>query len=529
MRPSWTKDEERYEAWQAMSMEKQTRQKVILIYPRLPERLPALSFPVGPLYVGSYLVNHGYEVTILDANNFRHDKDFLDALDDVLSPALAVGLSVMTAQLPSALEISRYIMQRDSSIHIIWGGVHPSLFPEQTAKCKYVDFAVRDEGEITLLELLKALEGQKEPSKVKGISFKSDNHEQVITTEVRPFTDLNKLPPVKWELLENIRPGSKLKLSEIAQLTGRGVYLQTGRGCPHRCTFCINSVLKNRYRDKRSDLVLREIKQLLDLGVDRIWFTDENFFTSKERIREIIDGIEREGFTFKWYATMRANYLNPHYIDFDLAARLKQNGCEMLAIGAESGSPRILRLLKKDITIEQTLDAARFLHKVGLKASFSFMTGLPGEEKEDIFKTLRLIAEIAEIDDSFSFRILGPQVYRPYPGSELYLKCLKLGMKEPIAVEEWAKSPYIRSETIIDPMAYPWIKHDSRFINNVVFYGNLQGVRLRFRFITGRARKVAALRCRKLYFKFPIEKLAYNLLMKTGAYKILRIKRILGE
>jgi len=368
-----------------------------------------------------------------------------------------------------------------------------------------------------------------ELGEVKGIAFKSGNNEQVITTEARPFMDLNKLPPVKWELLENIRPGGKLKLSEIAQLTGRGVYLQTGRGCPHRCTFCINSVLKNRYRDRRSDLVLQDIKQLLDSGVDCIWFTDENFFTSTKRIKEIVDEIERESLKFQWYATMRANYLSPNYIDFDFATRLKQNGCEMLAIGAESGSPRILKMLKKDITIEETLNAARFLNRVGLKASFSFMTGLPGEDKEDVLKTLRLIEEITEIDDSLSFRILGPQVYRPYPGSELYLECLKLGMKEPTTVEEWAESPYIRSETIIDPMAYPWIKHDSHFINNVVFYGNLQGIRLRFRFITRIARKIAALRCRKLYFKFPIEKLAYNLLMKTGAYKMLRIKRILGE
>ncbi len=183
--------------------------------------------------------------------------------------------------------------------------------------------------------------------------------------------------------------------------------------------------------------------------------------------------------------------------------------------------------LKKDITVENTINAARLLNKVGIKASFSFMTGLPGEEKDDILRTLQLIEAITRIDTSLSFRILGPQVYRPYPGSELYYKCLAQGMKEPATVEEWADSPYIRSETIINPDAFPWIKHNSKFINNIVFYGGLSGIRLRYRFITRILRKMASLRCRRLYFKYSIEKMAYNLFMKTGAYKLLRIKSIL--
>lgn len=512
-------------------MERKTgnKQKVVLVYPRFPERLPALSLAMGPFYVGSYLVNQGYNVTILDANNFKHDREFFSTLRGELGAALALGLSVMTGQIPNALEISKYAKQVKPSIPIIWGGVHASLFPEQTVNCRYVDFAVRGEGEITMLELLKALAGQLEPERVKGIAFEANK--KVMVTEEREFADFNQLPPVKWELLENIKPGERLKLSEIANLTLSGIYLQTSRGCPHRCAFCINSVLKNRYRERQSDLVLRDIEELIVLGVDRIWFMDEIFFANKKRVIEILDGIERKGLKFKWFGDIRADYLSPHHVNSELVWRMKQSGCEFLGIGAESGSPRILDMLKKDIIVEDTLNAARLLSKAGMKANFSFMAGLPGEDKDDILKTLQLIEEITEMDTSLSFRILGPQVYRPYPGSELYLECLKQGMKEPTTVEEWASSPYIRGETtgkaIINPEAYPWIKHSSKFINNIVFYGSLSGIRLRYRPVTKMLRKIASIRCKRLFFKYPVEKYAYNLLMKTGGYKLLRIKSAL--
>ncbi|MFC2067151.1 B12-binding domain-containing radical SAM protein [Chloroflexota bacterium] len=514
-----------------MERKPENSRKVVLVYPRFPESLPALSLAMGPFYVGSYLVSQGYNVTLLDANNFKHDKEFFDTLRAELSSAFAVGLSVMTGQIPDALEISRCVKQLNPSVPIVWGGVHPSLFPEQTANCKYVDFAVHGEGEITMFELLKALDGQLELEQVRGVAFKSNQGDKVIVTGEREFADFNELPPVRWELLEDIKPGSKLKLSEIAKLTLSGIYLQTSRGCPHRCSFCINSVLKNSYRERRSDLVLKDIEKIIESGVDKIWIMDEIFFANKKRVTEILDRIEKKGLKFKWFGDIRADYLNLRHINDEFLLRVKQSGCEIVGIGAESGSPRILKMLTKDITVEDTLNAARALNKAGIKANFSFMTGLPGEEEGDILQTLQLIEGITEIDTSLSFRILGPQVYRPYPGSELYSECLKQGMKEPATLEEWASSPYIKGETlgkaITNPDAYPWIKHPSEFINNVVFYGSLSGIRLRYPLITKFLRKIASLRCKKLYFKYPVERHAYNFMMKTGAYKLLRVKSVL--
>ncbi len=496
---------------------------VILIGPRFPHSMPTLNIPVGLLHVGSYLVNEGYMIMILDANNFKSNRDFLNTLKEKLKSVSAVGLSVMTNQVPSALEISDYIKQLEPSLPVIWGGVHPSLFPEQTARCRSIDFIVRGEGEITMLELLKALAGQIEPESVKGIAFKSNNHEEVIITEERGLMDLNELPPVRWELLENLKPGSKLKLSEIAELTGIGIYLQTSRGCPYRCTFCINSVLKSGYRYRRSDLVLKDIQELVNLGVDKILFIDDIVFVNKKIAMEILGGIEKLKLKFKWIVSIRADFFNERHINLELISKMKQNGCLYIGIGAESGSQRILDMIKKDITIENTINAAQLLNKVGMRGGFSFMVGLPGEEKDDISKTLQLIVAVNKIDTSFSFRVQAPQVYRPYPGSELYFECLRQGMKQPAAVEEWASSPYIRSELFINPDDYPWIKHNSEFINNVVFYGGLSGIYLRYQLLTRIIRKIASFRCERLYFKYPIEKIAYDLYIKSRLYKLVRL------
>ena len=121
--------------------------KVLLINPHIASlRTWRLNVPVGLLYLGSYLSHKGYNVYILDACNVEKKSELLERLKQELSDAMVVGLSVMTDQVANAIEISRYIRERNPSLPIIWGGVHPTLYPELTAKSEYVDFVVLGEG-----------------------------------------------------------------------------------------------------------------------------------------------------------------------------------------------------------------------------------------------------------------------------------------------------------------------------------------------------------------------------------------------
>jgi len=503
--------------------------KILLINSRFTEETTIFNIPISILHLGSWLVHNGYEVCLLDALHFRDMSLLFQRIESELSDVLCVGLSVMSAQIPNALQISKFVRQCDSSIPIIWGGVHPTLYPEQTAKSEFVDFAVKGEGELILSELLGAVkQGDLQPANIKGLAFQSGDNNVTLTPDREPL-DLDELPPIEWKLIEGIEPESSLSLKEMSELAIYGLPLITSKGCPHRCTFCINSILKTKYRHRRTDLVLDDIKRLIALGVERIQFTDEDFFADRRKVRELLDGIEEGGLNFRWYASVRPDYLRPDYLGSDeLLPKLKRCGCEMLGTGAESGSPRILDIIKKDINVEDTLNMARRLSQVGIKANFSFMIGLPGEEENDYKQTLKLIEEIIKID--YSFFILGPQIYRPYPGSQLYLECLRQGLRAPTTIDEWASSPYIHFEysrqNYYDKSFYPWVKYRGD-LTNLVFYATLLGVRPGWKPVTKLMRLVGGIRCRRYYFKFPIAKKIYGWLRGTRIENFLRRRGII--
>jgi len=503
------------------------QKKVLLINPRFTDEITLFNIPIGLIYLGSWLLHKGYEVSLLDALHFTDMPLLFQRIESELSDAFCVGISVMSAQIPHALQISRFVRQRNPSIPIIWGGVHPTLYPEQTAKCEFVDFAVKGEGEITLGELLEAIEqGNRRPNHIKGLAFQAGDNNVALTPGREPL-DINELPSIEWKLVESLKPDSSLK--EISELTRYGLPLLTSKGCPHRCTFCINSIIKEKFRHRRTDLVMNDIRRILASGVERIWFVDEIFFADKRGVRELIDMIEKEELKFRWFASLRADYFRPNYLgSAEFLLKIRRNGCQEIGTGSESGSQRILDMIKKDMTVENTLNMARCLSQAGIKACFSFMIGLPGEEESDYKKTLQLIEEIIKID--YSFYILGPQIYRPYPGSQLYLECLKYGLKQPTTIGEWAESPYIHAEysrrSYYDKALYPWVNYP-RDLTSLVFYATLMGVHPGWKPVTKLMRFIGRTRCRRYYFKYPVAKKIYVLLRGSRIENFLRQKKII--
>jgi len=458
--------------------------KVLLINPKLTRRPVRLNIPVSLLYVGTALWNAGHDVDIIDANNMADD-DFEDELTDALRPRdVAVGLSVMTAQVPSAMDISRRV-KRISESPVIWGGVHPTLYPEQVAGSDYVDYILQGEGEQKVVELVNAISLQRYMRKiVVGGAF-----------------DINQLSYPRWELLEDVR---QLGLKEVARRTGIGLPLLTSRGCPHRCAFCICPSTKLKYRFRSAELVLEDIERIIESGIHSISFWDEDFFANKKRLIEILDGIERNGWHFEWFGTARADYFRESHIDPLLVKRLKRCGCRHLGIGAESGSQRVLDMLKKDITVEDTINTAEILDWAGINADFSFMIGLPDEAYADMRATVRLVERIARINNHF--RILGPFVYRPYPGAELYNKCLEQGLEEPHTLAGWVNSPFINDKVGRGEYhLYSWVTYPIGKLQKLMFYCWLAGLRVRSGLLTRIGRSIGQWRCRNQVYLFPVE------------------------
>lgn len=430
--------------------------KFVLVYPQFPVREgPKFNVPMGPLHLGTYLESKGVKVKFIDCNI---EDDYLLLLREELTDALCLGISAMTAQLPNALEICRLVKKEFSSLPIIFGGVHATLFPEQTIKDPLIDYAVIGEGEIPLLNLIRAFEKGEIPKRIGSIAFRDKGGEVKINPKEQEF-NFQELPIVNYCLLAN---------KVVEQFPTNYVGMLTSRGCPHRCTFCINTVLKEnrRWRAWEVRRIVDEIESLMRLGCRRIYFWDENFFTSKKRIEGILEEIEERGLKFEWFANVRADYFREGYLNLNFLKRLHKAGCRRFGIGAESGSQRILDYLQKDIAVEDIFTSAQLCKRSGIRPTYSFMIGVPIEGKEDIKKTVEVIGKLLRL--CHNARILGPQLFRPYPGSKLYLECLRLGLKEPATTDEWAKT--IATEFMeSNPFVMPWIR-DPAFVNTVWFY-----------------------------------------------------------
>jgi len=245
----------------------------------------------------------------------------------------------------------------------------------------------------------------------------------------------------------------------------------TSRGCPHRCSFCVNAILKNSWRPRPAEQVLEDLRIIKSKPYfkgKQLRFWDENFFVDLKRARAIIDGMIEENLTIPWETTVRANYIKEGMIDDEFMARLKQSGCYLLSFGAESGCPRLLKKMKKDINPEDVINSAKAALRHGITPQYSFMIGLPGETRGEMMETLNLIDRLVKL--SPEIQILGPQAFRPYPGSELYEECLASGWREPKTLEDWARL----SENELNYLSvknFPWIKkEDQDFVESMEAY-----------------------------------------------------------
>ncbi|PJE57861.1 MAG: hypothetical protein COU81_03880, partial [Candidatus Portnoybacteria bacterium CG10_big_fil_rev_8_21_14_0_10_36_7] len=371
---------------------------------------------------------------------------------EVLPDVDCVGLSVMTSQIASALELSKIIKDFNQNIKIIWGGFHPTFFSKQVTSHNLVDVAVLHEGEATMLELVKEFRGENKEAdlnKIKGIAF-VDKNGKFIATNRRGFVKFDDLPLPNWDIM----PEEILYNLEI-------VPTYTSRGCPHRCTFCVNAITQNLWRWRVPEKVLKDLEIISKKPYFKdkpVRFWDENFFVNILRAKQIIKGIIDRNINIKWETTIRANYLNKRMVDDSMMTQMKKSGCYLLSFGAESGSDRILKKLEKGISRQEIIDSSIQCIRHNIIPQYSFMVGLPGEVRKDINQTISLIDVLVRL--SPKIQILGPQAFRPYPGSKLYEDCLASGWQEPKSLEEWAK---VMQDQLnyLSPRQFPWLKNPS--------------------------------------------------------------------
>jgi anaerobic magnesium-protoporphyrin IX monomethyl ester cyclase len=361
--------------------------------------------PYGVLYLAGYLRGKGIKVDIFDAN-----ADYSDPLEVVArKKPLAIGLSVLTGPvINEALKISRAAKSRFKDIKIIWGGLHPTLFPKYVLREDSVDYIVQAEGENAIFRLMDSLLRGSPDTTIRNIGYK-DNGQIFINPVDEGLIDLNLSPMPAWDLVDI----SKYIANRF--FASRVLTMNTSRGCPFKCAFCFNQGLSyQRWRSLNARNIIKQLICLKDnYGINGIQFYEDSFDTDKSRVKEFCNLMMSSKAKVNW-----SHFSNIIYCDESMLRLEKAANCKYVEYGVESGSDRILQLINKRQNVAQIKEAFQICKRVGIKSAALFMIGYPSETKEELKETIDLV-------EGLPAHILIGTIYRPYPGTPLYDYCAK--------------------------------------------------------------------------------------------------------
>ncbi len=395
---------------------------------------------IPPLSLGyiAQTIKEKHEVKILDCL-----KDQLDIFQtsEIAKEFDLVGITLFTKDLGLCKKYLSNIKSRKKDIITVLGGPHPSAVPKETLIFfdNLVDFIFIGESEISFPQLISFLETSNPPIEtIKGIGYKTKHgfviKEPIIVEDIDNFQ-------VAWELIPpNTYPmaphGAFFKQFPVAPII-------TSRGCPYHCTFCGGHIVSGRKIRQRSiDNVMEEISLLYNTyGVKEIHIEDDNFTFNKKYVLDFCKRLKNEFPHITWTCP---NGVRIDTLDEEVVQAMKESGCYALSLGIESGSDRVLKLMKKSLSLSKIKEKIELLKKFDIDINAFFILGYPGETKEDIKKTISLSLSLPLKRASFAN-------YQPLPGTELYYELLQRGL---LKIDHWENFAPSLQSTIWAPPGF---------------------------------------------------------------------------
>ncbi|MBF0523087.1 MAG: B12-binding domain-containing radical SAM protein [Candidatus Omnitrophica bacterium] len=366
--------------------------KVILIHP--PTRyllIPKWTIPLTLLYLRSYLISKGYEVSILD---------LADAGEDYLSKipldADAYGVTLYTPQEQLAKDISFYLKEKTKAV-VVAGGHHVTFLDVPFMKESRFDAVVRGEGEIPFEKILEG----KEFKDVLSVTYRNGN--DIVRNEMRPFVENIDIYPFPRLDGVNVKeyPGTYIQKPH----SDYRVAAILSRGCVGKCAFCSSvNFWKRKLRFHSFEWIKSNIEYLADYGVRDLEILDDNFIIHKN-FTELCLLFKEHKMQYSCMGISR--HMSP-----EKSKLLKDTGCSYIALGIESGSDRLLNAVDKSSRIQDHVKAIKILKENGLVVKGLFMVGLPGTTQEDIDLTVKFIKE-NPLD------VYGLTTFVPFPGTPI--------------------------------------------------------------------------------------------------------------
>jgi radical SAM superfamily enzyme YgiQ (UPF0313 family) len=369
--------------------------------------------PLGTLYAASLMRREGYSVALFDAMLAESEAGWAEALDRE-KPAFAViyednfnYLSKMCLLNMRRAAFTMIGMAKARGCAVIVAGSDATDRADAYLRAG-ADYVLLGEGEVTLAELLSHLLGRglyRLPD-VSGLAYLEDG--SVRRTGPRPvIKDVDDLPFPAWDLVDV----EKYRRIWYGRHGYYSMNMITTRGCPYHCNWCAKPIWGQRYHSRSPMNVVAELKWLKEnFAPDHIWFADDIMGLKPGWWLEFARHVEEQSALVPFKCLSRADLLVRN--DQDVHA-LRRAGCQVVWIGAESGSQKILNAMEKGTRVEQIYMATRRLHAAGIQVAFFLQFGYPGETLEDIEATLQMVRE-CQPDD------VGVSVSYPLPGTRFY-------------------------------------------------------------------------------------------------------------
>jgi anaerobic magnesium-protoporphyrin IX monomethyl ester cyclase len=400
---------------------------VLLLYPKAGHDVRGVSVnaPLALLTLAARLVPD-FDVQILDQ---RACDDFWgDVKRALATKPLLVGTTAMTGtQIYHALEITKFV-KAHAEVPVVWGGMHPTIYPAQTVAKPYIDFVIKDEGEESLRLLVELLAAKRRNFEtVPALYWKEQG--RLRATPLGDPLDIDKSPKIPWHLIqveEYVSPSQYLYPG-----VSRLLPFQGSRGCPFKCTFCSEPVLTRKYRMMNPAKMVDECLEMVDTyKLDHVTFFDEELFVN---VRWATEVAERINGRFTWWAQTRGNDLRR----VDLK-QMERCGLRVVAPGLESGSNRVLSYIKKNEKVEEYIEANRLLAETSIIPQYNFIIGYPTETVAELHETIDLVLRLIDENKNTAVNQLSPLT--PLPGTELLKQAIKdHGFVEPKRLEDWIR------------------------------------------------------------------------------------------
>ncbi len=364
--------------------------------------------PLGLGYLAAMLKQEGHKVRIVDHN--------VDPRADLkLEETDLVGISCDTTRYFPTTEISKEA--RKHGVPVVVGGAHATFCDREMLEGRVADYVVRQEGELTLNELVNHWGNKSHLAEIRGLSYRDNG--SIVRNPDRPFIqDLDSVPMPARELMPIRRYGMKFRGHVVTSLV-------TSRGCPYNCNFCSASLMSGcRWRCRSAESVLQELDCLYsNFGFRAITIVDDNFTANPKRVKEICNGMVRRRLKMHSWCMARCDSIVRHP---DMVECMAAAGVGTVFLGIESGSQEVLDGYGKRTTIEFAHEAVRLLKRHGIRAWCSFMIGGLDETKEMVAKTVRMAKKLGPALAQFS-------ILTPYPGTALFA-----AVKEWIHTRNWS-------------------------------------------------------------------------------------------